>query len=253
MSKYEKGLVSIIIPTATRSKVASLKTFLKKQYLLQDAVRDIKCNVVHPHETIVICNSSDDAALVSFIQASRDIDKYSLNSIGVGVPRGWNMGAQMAEGEFLCFSSDDVEIGRGAIEQMAEVLSRPLVGEVGPMGGRWFRRTPGRRVGLDKIEEADEISGWLFMITRDAFDRVGGFDVFYTPGLCEEIDISFALRNAGYKCLVIPGLSAWHHQVSGMSATNTAIQCLHITITRDVLTDRNHEYFEQKWASFWKD
>ena len=252
MGAYQEGLVSIIIPTISRPKTASLKTLIKNRYLLRDCVRDIRKNVKIPHETIVICNSPGDKSLVNFVTSSNEIDKYCINSTNVGVPRGWNMGAEMAQGEYLCFTNDDVEIDEGAIEKMVEVLQQDEVGEVGPNGGKWFRQEPGKRKGLTQIEEADEVSGWLFMIKREVFDQVGGFDIAYTPALCEEIDISFAIRNAGYKCLIIPDLNAKHHHISGASSTKRPIKALDIQMGREELTARNRAYFEKKWSHFWE-
>lgn len=163
------------------------------------------------------------------------------------------MGADLALGEYLCFVNDDVEIGPGAVEAMRDALEADeTVGEVGPAGGKWFRQESGRRVGLERVEEADEISGWLFMVKRRVFEEVGGLDNAYTPALCEEIDLSFAIRNAGYRCLVLPGLNAWHHHISGASSSRRPICALDMECGREELTRRNRTYFEAKWARFWQ-
>lgn len=252
MNCYKNNMVSIIIPTMTRQKWINLKTALRRLYLLKDTIEDIKKRVFCCYEIIVVCNSFEDTKLVDYIVKNKAIDKFCLNNANVGVPRSWNMGAEMAQGEYLCFINDDVEIGEGDIEKMADILQQEEVGEVGPNGGLWFRQEPGVRKGLTKIEEADEISGWLFMVKRKVFDQVGGFDIAYTPALCEEIDISFAIRNAGYKCLVVPGLKAKHHHISGASSTNRPLKALDIEISRDELTARNKAYFEKKWSAFWE-
>lgn len=252
MGTFTKGLVSIIIPTLTRRKTESLQTLLRRRFLLQDCLAELRKNVRAPHETVVVCNSFNDRDLVRFVTSSGDIDKFCLNSANVGVPRSWNIGADLAQGEFLCFVNDDVEIGPGAIETMRDLLiSDDAVGEVGPAGGKWWRQISGRRVGIKEIEEADEISGWLFMVKRKVFDEVGGFDPAYTPALCEEIDLSFAIRAAGYKCMVIPGLRATHHHISGASSTTRPLCAFDMCCDREQLTGRNRRYFEAKWSSFW--
>lgn len=252
MNTYKKGMVSIIIPSMTRSKWSSFKTAIKRRYLLRDTINDIINNVKCPYEIIVICNSYEDKKLVDYIVTNKNINKFCLNSVNVGVPRAWNMGAELAQGEFLCFANDDVEIGENSLEELIKVLSAHGIGQVGPMGTKWHRTSPGEYVGSQKIEEADAISGWLFVIKRQVFDQVGGFDIAYTPALCEEIDISFAIRNAGYKCLVVPGLNAKHHHISGASSTNRPLKALDIEIGRDELTARNKAYFEKKWSVFWE-
>ena len=251
MEKYKKKLVSIIIPTITRSKFSSIKTLLKKRYLLENVIKDISENVSCPYEIIVINNSIKDKKLSNFIVNSEEVNKFCINSVNAGVPRSWNIGANMAQGEYLCFVNDDVEIGAGALEKMIEVLSTKNIGQVGPSGTQWHRTTPGKYMGLRKIEEADAIAGWLFMVKRQVFDCVGGFDIAYTPALCEEIDFSFAIRDAGYKCLVIPEINAKHHHISGASSTKMPIRALDIEIDRETLTTRNREYFSNKWSKFW--
>ena len=253
MGTYRKGLVSIIIPTMTRRKTESLQTLFRKRYLLEDCLQDIKRHITIPHEVVVVCNSYDDQALIQLVTTSPQIDRFCLNSVNVGVPRSWNMGADLALGEYLCFVNDDVEIGPEAVEAMREALENDdTVGEVGPAGGKWFRQESGQRVGLEQIEEADEISGWLFMVKRSVFDLVGGLDNAYTPALCEEVDLSFAVRNAGYRCLVLPGLNARHHHISGASSSHRPIRALDMQCGRDELTHRNRSYFEAKWARFWQ-
>ena len=249
---FQLGLVSIIIPTITRSKLQSLKTFVKIRYLLKDLIKDIKENVLCDYEVIIICNSPDDKNLVSFIKSSPDINRWAINSENVGVPRSWNQGVHLSKGEFLCFVNDDTEIGPGAIEKMVSWFSNPLVGQVGPKGAGWFRKEPGEFVGVSKSEEADQISGWLFMLPAKVFYEIGGIDNFYSPAFMEEIDLSFAIRNAGYKCMVDPSIEAEHHHISGASSTNRPIEALGSSISRDELTSRNRDYFEKKWEKFWK-
>jgi GT2 family glycosyltransferase len=245
------GVVSIIIPTKKRNKLQSLKTITTKLYLLEDALRDIKKNVACPHEVIVVCNGEPDKNYQKFILNSELIDKNCITNVNIGVPRAWNVGAQMAQGEYLCFSSDDVEIGPETLPKLIEVLGHQGVGEVGPQGTKWYRQTPGKHVGQVAIEEADNISGWLFMVKRKVYDMVGGFDVAYSPALCEEIDFSFSIRNLGLKCMVVPGLDSKHHHVDGLSSTNQPIRSLNAEIFREELTSRNRSYFEKKWEKFW--
>ena len=80
----------------------------------------------------------------------------------------------------------------------------------------------------------------------------GGIDNFYSPAFMEEIDLSFAIRNAGYKCMVDPSIEAEHHHISGASSTNQPINAMGNSISREELTSRNRAYFEIKWENYWK-
>lgn len=252
MGDFIPGLVSFIIPTMHRSKTASLERLTQPLYTLREVLKDIHTNVRIPFEVIVVCNETANKSFMRFVHESPHIARYCQNSENVGVPRSWNMGAEMAMGEYLCFVNDDVEIGPNVTEAMVETMIKdPKAGMVGPAGTKWHRQEPGEPVGKTEIEVADAVSGWLFMTSRSAFTQAGGFDIAYSPALVEEIDYSFAIQNAGYKCLVIPHLLAVHHHVQGASSAPKPLTALGFSCDRDDLTKRNRAYFEHKWNKFW--
>lgn len=253
MGDYIPGLVSFIVPTMYRKKTESLARLTHPLYTLKELLRDIHTNVTVPFEVVVVCNEIDNNEYIEFVRTSAHIARSCQNSENIGVPRSWNMGAQLAKGEYLCFVNDDVEIGLGTVERMVEALAADSnIGIVGPAGGMWYRQEPGPAVGLTHLEEADEICGWLFMTPQRVYVASGGFDTAYTPALVEEIDYAFAVRSKGYKCIVIPGMHAVHHHFDGASSTNLPLRAMGYSLFRDVLTARNRAYFEKKWQSFWE-
>lgn len=254
MGDYVPGLVSFIVPTMYRKKTETLARLTHPLYTLRELLRDIHANVTIPFEVVVVCNEVNNKEYMEFVRTSPHIARSCQNSENVGVPRSWNMGSQLAKGEYLCFVNDDVEIGHGTVERMAEVLaSDSRIGMVGPAGAMWFRQEPGPAVGLSQMEEADEICGWLFMTPQKVFMETSGFDTAYTPALMEEIDYAFAVRRMGYRCIVIPGMHATHHHVGGASSTNLPLRAMGYSLFRDALTARNRAYFEKKWQAFWKE
>jgi GT2 family glycosyltransferase len=242
--------VSFIIPVLHLKRPKNVSRFFLRRYTLEDVLRDLVQNVGLSSETIVVCNGTDPE-LRQFVQADRRIQKFCINSVNVGVARAWNMGAQLAEGEALCFVNDDVEIGKGAVESLYEVLmSTPGGGQVGPRGARWRAGAHERWVGEKTIEEAHAVSGFMFLIRGDLFRQIGGFDVQYTPAGFEEIDMSFEIRRRGGKCLVVPNLPIHHHHHHGVSAYRTDIAYLGKSIDTDSLHERNRRYFLAKWKDF---
>ena len=212
-----------------------------------DVLADIKANVKLDYEIIVVCNSTDKE-LVNFITTDSRIDKYILNSVNPGVARAWNMGAELSEGEYLCYVSDDVRIGIGAIEALASALDdEPTVAEVGPRGDLYVNGKSDRFVGTDVPEYSDVISGFLFLVRQSAYFQVGGFDIAYSPAGCEEVDFSYALKKAGWLLKVIPHLAITHNEYHGVSAHRTQISYLNTTIDTLELHERNTAYFKRKW------
>ncbi|MHB1381483.1 MAG: glycosyltransferase family 2 protein [Thermoleophilia bacterium] len=244
---WQQGLVSIIIPVLELKRSRRLRYPLAIRRNIADLLSDLEKITDVDLEIIVICNSRDEE-LVRLVTTDSRIDKYCLNSVNVGVARSWNMGAMMAEGEFLCFSNDDVEVGPGSIESLSRVISEnQAIGQVGPQGAMWPGLAPGEYVGLEVMEAADAISGYFFITRRTAFDEAGGFDVAFTPAGAEEIDYSFNIRSMGYTCMVVPGLAISHHGKSGVSSRNTKIAFLGKESTTVELNERNMRILKSKW------
>ena len=245
MSSYPK--ISFIIPVLYLQRPLNKKRFFMPRSTIKDVLSDIAKNVGTSYEIIVICNSTEDK-LVNFIKKNKSITKYVLNSTNPGVARSWNMGAEMSQGEYLCYVSDDVRIGKNSIEQLEAALDNDSdVHEVGPRGDLYENGNSKEFVGVEKPEFADVISGFLFMVRNSAYWAVGGFDVFYTPAGCEEVDFSFAIRKNGGKCLVLPNLDITHNEYHGVSAHRTDIKFFNETIDTLDLHSRNTSYFRKKW------
>jgi GT2 family glycosyltransferase len=240
--------VSFIIPVLHLKRPLNKARFFIPRYTLPDVLRDLHENVTLPYEVIVVCNGQEKE-LVEFVTTHPRIDKYCLNNVNVGVARSWNMGAEMAEGEALCFVNDDVEVGKGGVEKLFDVLtSSQDVGQVGPMGALWNGAEHLRFVGENQLEEADAISGYLFMLRERAFRQVGGFDPAYSPAGFEEIDMSYSLRRLAWKCLVVPGLEIKHHHHHGVSNFRSNVAYLGKEIDTEELHQRNKAYFINKWV-----
>lgn len=239
-------LISFIIPVLHLKRPVNKARFFMPRYALPDVLLDLHQNVTVPHEVIVICNSQDKE-LVDYVSSNSYINKYCLNSVNIGVARSWNMGAEMAEGDVLCYLNDDVAVGKGAIEQLSGLLDGPLVGEVGPHGGYWKDCEPNGYVESDKPVEADVVYGFCFLVKSSTFRAVGGFDIEFSPAGYEEIDFSYRIRQSGLKCIVDPRVDIKHYHHHGVSAYKVDISYLGKTIDTHSLHERNTAYFKGKW------
>lgn len=249
MSEHMSGpSLSIIIPVLHLKRPTNAKRFFMPRYTICEVLRDLRANVHITSEVIVVCNG-DDPELIEFVRTHEGIGKYCINSANAGVARSWNMGAQLAEGRALCFLNDDVSVEAGALEALYDMLfSSPDIGQVGPAGARWKGAEHERFVGQERVEDADAIAGYCFMLREDLFRTIGGFDILYTPAGFEEIDMSFAVRKAGYRCVVVPGLPIHHYHHHGVSAYRSEIRYLTESIDTETLHQRNKAYFTAKWG-----
>ena len=142
---------------------------------------------------------------------------YRRNDDNIGLIRGLNQGARLARGEFLCFLHNDT------IMRDHEWLARlraPLeegtrVGLAGLYGAQRLRRD-GRYVGrtilhclegsgnlYDPSAEVAAVDGVCLFLRRGVFDSVGGFDEAYGFFHGYDRDLSFSVREAGWRCVVV--------------------------------------------------
>jgi GT2 family glycosyltransferase len=246
--KNPAPVVSVIIPVLHLNRPVNAKRFFMPRYTIREVLQDLSENVKLPFEVIVICNGNDPE-LIEFVRTHGDIGKYCINSVNAGVARSWNMGAQMAEGSALCFLNDDVSVGPGAVESLYEALFSSMdIGQVGPTGARWKGSEHDYFVGVEQMENADAIAGYCFMLRDDLYRKLGGFDVAYSPAGFEEIDMSFAIRKAGFRCVVMPKLAFHHYHHHGVSAYRSEIHYLSNVIDTATLHERNKAYFKTKWG-----
>jgi len=221
--------------------------------LLEEAVASVVDTVESSYEIIVVSNS-EDQELRERIQRLNAVDRWCLNSHNAGVARGWNIGAQLALGEYLCFMNQDVVVGPGCIDMLVGVLAaHHTIGMAGPEGTLW-EVTPldtacGAPVGPSAgVVDCDAVSGFLFVLRADLYDLVGGFDRAYLPCLYEEIDMSFRVRQHGFRCVVLGGLDYEHPW--GISKGNTWCRVSYLGREDRLRTirDRNRRRFVARWG-----
>jgi GT2 family glycosyltransferase/SAM-dependent methyltransferase len=62
------------------------------------------------------------------------------------------------------------------------------------------------------LKDVDYCSGASIAIPRSLWEELGGFDPRYTPAYCEDSDIAFRIREAGYRTLYQPFSEVVHHE-----------------------------------------
>jgi GT2 family glycosyltransferase/2-polyprenyl-3-methyl-5-hydroxy-6-metoxy-1,4-benzoquinol methylase/glycosyltransferase involved in cell wall biosynthesis/archaellum component FlaC len=142
-----------------------------------------------------------------------------------GFLRNCNWAAGHARGSYLYFLNNDTELQLGAIHALVSLLdSDPTIGMVGSKlvypdgrlqeaggiiwadGSGWnFGR--GQNPGLpafNYVKEVDYVSGASFMIRKELWNAIGGFDERYEPAYCEDSDLAFEVRKRGFKVVYQP-------------------------------------------------
>ena len=150
----------------------------------------------------------------------------------LGFGGGCELGALAARGELLAFVNPDVEVPTGWLGPLvAAIRSKPVAphiaapvlveadGSVQEIGQRLYRTgatAPILERGPDDGPVAvDYASAACWVMTRDAHERLGGFDAAYHPAYFEDVDLALRVHRAGGRCLVVPTVRVVHHRGVG--------------------------------------
>jgi ADP-heptose:LPS heptosyltransferase/GT2 family glycosyltransferase len=218
--------ISIIIPT----KFANFQCF-------QDCLNSIINKSTYQNYEIILIDTSrkEDKTIQKFLKT------VPLKVITWDKPFNWsqvnNVGATYAQGDYLLFLNDDVEvITPDWLEALLEHAQRPEVAAVGGKllfpdglqqhagaflvdhggGGRHaFRglssRDPGY-FGLASVQRnCAYVTGACFMTRRDIFEKMGGFDELLSL-VNNETDFCLRSIKAGYLVVFTPYALLYHYE-----------------------------------------
>lgn len=200
-------------------------------------------------------NASQDGSMSELQERFGDDPRLALqfDRENPGFARAVNDVAAASDEDFLLILNPDCLLEHGAIASLVNALERdPQAAVAGPwvtdpsgtvQRGTWRRfpdpwrslmtvtglerfsaRMPGL-CGVDVAREAapsdvsriDAVSGACMMLRRSAAKAVGYFDAAYAMH-CEDLDLMYRLRAAGFHCLLVPDAKAVH--IKGVSSAS---------------------------------
>ena len=199
-------------------------------------------------EIVIVDNESTDGSVALATQAVRRA-RVVRTERNLGYGGGVNQGMKVASHEFVLVCNSDLSVGREAIEGLASrLMSDDRVALVGPQlidrdgtasvsarafptisrswrqafagilapKGRTARRYAAANQAIAGAGgDVDWVTGACFLVRREAFEDVRGFDLSYFMYV-EEVDLCWRLHKAGWRILHEPSLSVTH--IGGVSA-----------------------------------
>jgi GT2 family glycosyltransferase len=191
---------------------------------LLDCLDSIKKNVTLAHEVILTDNNSRDGSVES---VRREFPSVIINALddNVGFGRANNIGVKKASGKYLLILNPDTLVLPNAVEKMVSFMEdHSRCGIVAPLvlnSDRSFQLSFGRDLGIlseifykyfaDRFyhwqfkKRPNRLSGpvhWVsgacFLITRQLFNQLGGFDEEFFIYI-EDADLGRRVRQKGYK------------------------------------------------------
>jgi GT2 family glycosyltransferase len=188
-------------------------------------------------ELFVVDNHSSDQS-IEYLKPKFPQVVFIVNQENVGFSKANNQAIKLAKGEYILLLNPDTIIGENSLERICRFLDEhPDAGGIGvkmidgqghflpeskrgfPSPWNSFCKMSGlsklfpqstvfgkyhlRYLDEDEINEVDVLAGAFMMLRKEALDKVGLLDeTFFMYG--EDIDLSYRIRQGGYKNYYIP-------------------------------------------------
>ncbi len=187
---------------------------------------------------VIVADNASQADSHAIIQETYPTARFVWLSENLGYGAGCNAGAAIARGDYLAFLNPDTAVDPDWLRPLIAALAAdPTVGAVTPkivlmndpgtintcgndvhfVGFPSCHRWGEKAAEVQEPAEVTSISGAAFVIERQLFQRLGGFDPRYFMYL-EDTDLSWRLRLAGFRCRYIPQSVVRHRYAPAFSA-----------------------------------
>lgn len=250
---------SISVVTLTHNKVEYTRRCLGS--LLDTASR--------AWELVVVDNGSTDGTRDWLNELSSSASRAGvsvnvvLNPGNIGCSTARNQGLEAAKGHFVCFVDNDIALrSKRWLDRLARVLDADrTVGLVAPklvypyppyaiqcagaaVSGTGRVQFMGRGEPRDdprfnRTREVQCLISACFMGRRDVLEGAGGFDEAFNPVEYEDIDLSYKIREAGYRLLYEPSVEMYHFE-SVTTAGTASLPNTYLIIKHGML-------FKRRW------
>jgi O-antigen biosynthesis protein len=172
----------------------------------------------------------------------------------LGFLRSCNRAAQQARGRCLVLLNNDTQVLPGALDALLALADAdPSVGLVGAKllfpdgtlqeaggivwddGSAWNygRGQDPARPEFNYVREADYCSAAAVLVPRHVWETLGGFDEAFVPAYCEDSDLAFRIRAAGWRTLYQPRAEVVHYEgVSHGTDTGSGVKAYQIANSR---------------------
>jgi len=205
-----------------------------------------KINSNFEMEIIVVDNNSSDEESVSFLNQASKENRITLikSPKNVGFGQGNNMGARIANGEYIFFHNPDVTVGEDSLQDMIDylqkhkdigilapklvyssgkvqescrrhrgffdlVLNRSFLGKL-PIFKKRVESYLMEDFDHNQIQDVELVAGAAMMMPKTVFKEVSGFDKRYFLFM-EDFDLCQMVRKAGYRVVYFPEAVMQHY------------------------------------------
>jgi glycosyltransferase involved in cell wall biosynthesis len=187
-----KPYFSIVIPT------------LNEELYLPKLLDSLSTQTDQDFEVVVVDGLSADRTVHLVERATVPFSLHLIRHKAPNVAAQRNHGAKEVSGEYIIFFDADVSIGPDFLAKLRELIYRKKIDFASPLisldTNFWFDRITEAWVNasmriLTKLGRAC-MSGQAFIVKREIFEKVGGFDPEIIHG--EDFELSYRIARAGF-------------------------------------------------------
>ena len=128
----------------------------------------------------------------------------------------WNKGVDATSSSWIAILNNDVVVQRGWLDELSKNIRRDI-GIIGITGHLLSDDYNHRGVVL-KGQDYDYVGGQCFLVNREAWDDIGGFDAGFRL-FSEDADFSLRLRKGGWKLWVEHSARNFIHHIGNVHSS----------------------------------
>lgn len=246
-------MVSIVIPVYNQIHY----TYLCLQSILEHT-RDVS------YEVIIADDVSADAT--EHLSEFAENIVICRNQTNQGFLRNCNQAAKAARGKYVMFLNNDTQVTEGWLSSLVNLIeSDKTIGMVGSKlvypdgrlqeaggiiwsdgsGWNYGRLDDPDKAEYNYVKDVDYISGAAILLSVELWNRIGGFDERFAPAYCEDSDLAFEVRKAGYRVVYQPLSKVIHFEgvSNGTDVNGTGLKRYQV---------ENSKKLKEKWAEEFK-
>jgi GT2 family glycosyltransferase/glycosyltransferase involved in cell wall biosynthesis len=200
-----------------------------------------------PWARVVVVNDASDERTTAFLRAQEGIVLLE-NETNLGFVKTANRGLLYSDAPWVCLLNSDTLLTEGALERMVAGCEKdPTIGLCCPLAGSAVNLTVKLPAGADvfsfarrvertspaRYPDVTTIVGFCLLVRREVIRTLGVFDEIFGRGYCEETDLHYRARAAGWRCVVADDTWIHHRQGASFPDSDARIQAnLRILMSR---------------------
>ncbi|MCI8510785.1 MAG: glycosyltransferase [Lachnospiraceae bacterium] len=207
---------------------------------------------------------ADDVSTDATKELNRYVENVTVcrNATNQGFLRNCNQAAKAARGKYIMFLNNDTQVTPGWLSSLVNLLeSDPSIGMAGSKlvypdgrlqeaggiiwsdgsGWNYGRLDDPDKAEYNYVKDVDYISGAAILLSVSLWKQIGGFDDRFAPAYCEDSDLAFAVRQAGYRVVYQPLSKVIHFEgvSNGTDVNGTGLKRYQV---------ENSKKLKEKWA-----